>query len=284
MSFIIDSPRLGVEGDRGLIGVCNGKVLFRQNIHSEDRQLDVLQESDFEFQVSELSEIRGTTLYLGRYFDRAFYVKSISDEDAIPPGCELIALKPLLPRVETASFSLFSRALQLVKWDGDHRFCGHCGTETERLQREHARSCPNCHLLVYPRISPCIMALVRRGDRILLGRGFNFPEGVYSALAGFVESGENLEQAVAREIKEETGITVNNLRYYGSQNWPFPAQLMIGFTADYHDGDLVPDGVEIEDVGWFSIDDLPLLPAKQSLSGQMITKMTELIKTELRGS
>jgi len=135
---------------------------------------------------------------------------------------------------------------------------------------ERARRCPACDLSFYPRISPAIIVLVRRGEEALLGQGNRFPGAFYSTLAGFVEPGETLEETLAREVREEVGVEVKDLRYFGSQPWPFPHSLMIAFTAEYAGGELRPDGVEIEECAWFDPDALPKLPPPISISRRLI--------------
>jgi NAD+ diphosphatase len=135
--------------------------------------------------------------------------------------------------LEDAHFALAGRALQLLQWDRDHQYCGRCGTPTVPRAEERARQCPACGLSAYPRVAPAVMALVRRGRELLLGRSPHFPPGMYSALAGFVEPGESLEQCVAREVEEEVGVRVANLAYFASQPWPFPHSLMIAFVCEW---------------------------------------------------
>lgn len=169
-----------------------------------------------------------------------------------------------------AAFALAGRAVQLLDWQKHHRFCGYCGTLTVGLPGESAMQCPACGLVVYPRISPAIMVLVRDGERLLLARSPRFKPGVYSALAGFVEAGESLEHCAAREVREEVGIEIANLRYFSSQSWPFPNSLMVAFFADYAGGELQLDPAEIEDARWCTVDDLPMLPDRLSISRRLI--------------
>ena len=165
---------------------------------------------------------------------------------------------------------LAGRATHLLDWQKNHRHCGNCGTRTIRKAGEFAMLCPACDLLVYPRISPAIMVLISRGDELLLARGSHFKPGVFSALAGFVEAGETLEQCARREVFEEVGIEIANLRYFGSQAWPFPNSLMVAFFADYAGGTINPDPVEIEAANWFSRRALPALPDPVSIARQLI--------------
>lgn len=165
---------------------------------------------------------------------------------------------------------LANRAIQIVEWDRDHQFCSRCRAATEIQDGERSRKCPRCGLIAYPRLSPAVIVLVERGDEILLARSPHFLPGVYSTLAGFVEPGETLEQTVAREIEEEVGVRVRDVRYFGSQPWPFPNSLMIGFRARYAGGDLMLDPDEIEDAGWFRADTLPKLPSPISIARALI--------------
>ncbi len=167
-------------------------------------------------------------------------------------------------------FALAGRATQLLDWQNNHRFCGKCGTPTERKAGEQAMQCPACGLLAYPRLSPAIMVLVRDGEKLLLARSPHFKPGVFSALAGFVEPGETLEECARREVREEVGIEIANLRYFDSQPWPFPNSLMIAFFADYAGGELQPDPSEIEAAEWFTADTMPLLPDAISISRRLI--------------
>jgi NAD+ diphosphatase len=173
---------------------------------------------------------------------------------------------------DEAFFAMAGRAKQIVEWDRTHRFCGRCGTETGSGPSELAKECPRCGMLFFPRLSPAAIVLVRRGDSVLLARSPGFPPGMYSVLAGFVEPGESIEETIEREIREEVGIEVGNVRYFGSQPWPFPHSLMIGFTADYAGGELSTDPTEIEDADWYPADDLPELPPKVSIARAMIDR------------
>jgi NAD+ diphosphatase len=162
------------------------------------------------------------------------------------------------------------RAAQVLEWDRAHRFCGVCGTPTEHVENERARRCPACGHTAYPRVSPAMMVLVWRPGEVLLARAPRFAKGMYSALAGFVEAGESIEQCVEREVAEEVGVRVSDLRYYGSQSWPFPHSLMVAFTARWAGGEIVPQPGEIESAGWYALDALPGIPPRFSISGHLI--------------
>jgi NAD+ diphosphatase len=208
--------------------------------------------------------------YLGALTGRACYAVEIAAEVEPPPGAVFRNLRLLYGRVPEELFALAGRAAQIVEWDRSHQFCGRCGTRTEYSPGERAKRCPACGQLSFPRLSPAIIVLVERGNEVLLARGTGFPSGMYSTLAGFVEPGESLEEAVHREIYEESGILLKDLRYFGSQPWPFPHSLMIGFTAQYASGEIVIDPTEIADAQWFTVDRLPRVPQKLSIARRLI--------------
>ena len=166
--------------------------------------------------------------------------------------------------------ALAGRAFQIVEWDRSHQFCGRCGTATCDKVGERAKECPACGHIVYPRVSPAMMVLVTRGQELLLARAKRFPQAMYSALAGFVEPGESIEDCVHREVREEVGVEVDALRYVASQSWPFPHSLMIAYTAEYVAGEVRPCDDEIADARWFAIDALPQLPSPVSISRVLI--------------
>jgi NAD+ diphosphatase len=198
------------------------------------------------------------------------YAAGLAPETEPPEGMAFEGLRRLWGRLDEEAWKLAGRAVQMLEWDRNHRFCGRCGTPTERRSSELSRTCPNCGLQHFPRISPAVIVRVERGDEILLARSPHFAPGVYSTLAGFVEPGESLEDTIRREIQEEVGVTVTNIRYFGSQPWPFPNSLMIGFVADYESGEITPQEGEIEDARWFTVDDLPGLPSKYSIARALI--------------
>ncbi|QSZ67029.1 NAD(+) diphosphatase [Methanofollis aquaemaris] len=192
--------------------------------------------------------------------------------DAVPPGLTPQGLRDLFCRVDEESLAIAGRAVQLVHFDETTRFCGRCGEPAVRKEGEVAKVCPRCGGVVYPALTPAVIVLVRRGREILFVRSPRFPPGRYSLVAGFVEPGETLEHAAAREVAEETGVSIKNLRYFGSQPWPFPHSLMAGFFAEYAGGEVRPDGAEVEEAGWFSPDDLPDLPGRMSVAWALIRR------------
>ncbi|CDH43109.1 MAG: NAD(+) diphosphatase [Candidatus Competibacteraceae bacterium] len=187
-----------------------------------------------------------------------------------PSGLVFEGLRGLWMRLEDALIGVAGQALQLIEWDRNHGFCGRCGVATQRRDAERARHCPACGLMAYPRLSPVVMVRITREREILLARAPRFAPGVYSVLAGFVEAGETLEQALHREVAEEVNLRVRDLRYFASQSWPFPHSLMVAFTAEYADGELQVDGQEILDARWFTPDQLPGLPSPLSMAWRLI--------------
>ena len=167
-------------------------------------------------------------------------------------------------------FYLGARALQVLEWDKNHQFCSRCKAILKNSESERVKICAHCQLFFYPRISPCIMVLIKRGKEILLARSPHFIPAMYSALAGFIEPGETVEHAVEREVMEEVGLKIKNLQYQFSQPWPFPDSLMLAFTADYAAGEIIIDGNEIEDAGWFTREDMPPLPSSISIARKLI--------------
>jgi NAD+ diphosphatase len=208
--------------------------------------------------------------YLGMLEGTHCFSIELPADAKAPEGMEFVDLRKAHSEISEGCFELVNKAVQVMEWDRTNQFCSRCGTEIYRKPGERGKECPDCGELFYPRISPAIIVLIRNGSKVLLARSHNFPQGIYSLIAGFVEPGETAEAAVAREVWEEVGIRVKNITYFGTQAWPFPNSLMIGFTAEYDSGDIQPDGFEIEDAKWFSAEELPALPGKISISSKLI--------------
>lgn len=208
--------------------------------------------------------------YFGAFNGRPCYTADLPDNADAPEGMAFRGLLLLYPLLSENLFWVSGRAFQIVHFDRTHRFCSLCGTPLTQKSDEMAKICPGCNLVTYPRISPAIIVMVIREQEILLARAQHFPDNFYSVLAGFVEPGETLEEAVRREIKEEVDISVKNIRYFGSLPWPFPHSLMIAFIADYAEGAIRIDGREIVDASWFCTDTLPRIPGRISIARRMI--------------
>ncbi len=208
--------------------------------------------------------------YLGRVGDHACLAAPLASDWTPPAGFAREGLRGLYGRIDDDLFAIAGRASQVVTWDRTHRFCGRCGAPTVPLDTERARQCPVCGLTAYPRISPCVIVLITRDAEVLLARGRNFPAGRYSTPAGFVELGETLEETVVREVREEVGVEVENIRYFGSQPWPFPHQIMIGFTCTWKSGEICIDPQEIADAQWFTRGSMPQIPPPLSISRRLI--------------
>jgi NAD+ diphosphatase len=210
--------------------------------------------------------------YLGRLDGVDCYAVQLADDVEAPSESTLEGLRGLFGRLPDEHYTIAGRAIQILHWDQTHRFCGRCGEPTVHAPSERAKLCPKCGLLSFPRLSPAVIMLVQRGeDELLLARGAAFPEAFYSVLAGFVEPGESLEEAVAREIREEVGLEVTDIRYFGSQPWPFPHSLMIGFTTTYVSGEITPQTDEIIHAAWYSRHgELPRMPGRLSIARRLI--------------
>lgn len=207
--------------------------------------------------------------YFGLLDDRSCFMAEMN-HGAVQDGFELKTMGEIFLLLENELILVAGCAAQLIRWDGAHQFCGRCGNPTEDLAEERAKKCPPCDLIYYPRLSPAVIVAVIKEDRILLARSGRFPTNFYSVLAGFVEPGESLEECVAREVYEEVGIVVTNIRYFGSQPWPFPDSLMLGFTAQYQSGDIRIDETEIADAHWYAADALPNIPPGISIARHLI--------------
>jgi NAD+ diphosphatase len=194
-----------------------------------------------------------------------------------PPGWARSPLRAAMMAFDPTIAALAGRAAQVLEWDRSHRYCGVCGNATEHHAGERSRVCPACGHTAYPRLSPAMMALVWRPGELLLARSPHYAPGMYSALAGFVEAGESIEDCLHREVAEEVGVIVAPPVYYGSQSWPFPHSLMVAYTARWVSGEIVPQPVEIEDARWFPIDELPNIPARFSIAGHLIRDTLDIL-------
>jgi len=220
--------------------------------------------------ISEIGLIPTRKQYLGMLAGIDCYSVELDQDSVAPMGMKFEALRKLYDYLEEDLFSLAGLAFQIMEWDRTHQYCGHCGTHTLQLAGKRAKQCPKCSLLSYPRLSPAVIVLVKRKAEILLARAHHFPDNLYSTIAGFVEPGESLEDAVIREIYEEVRIQVKDIRYFGNQPWPYPNSLMLGFTASYAGGEIQLDQNELADAAWFTKENLPLIPPKLSIARSLI--------------
>jgi NAD+ diphosphatase len=213
--------------------------------------------------------------YMGTLDGEHCYACEMDARDAVPGGMTGMSLRALFGLVPDDLFWVAVRASMIMYWDGTSRFCGRCGQPATLRDDERVKVCTACGFKMYPRISPAVIVAVIKDRHILLGRSTRFPQSFYSVLAGFVEPGETFEDCIKREVREETGIDVKNIRYFSNQPWPFPDSLMIGFTAEYAGGEIRVDGEEVVDAGWFSADNLPEIPGKVSIARRLIDWFVE---------
>ncbi|WP_018984187.1 NAD(+) diphosphatase [Salinimonas chungwhensis] len=209
----------------------------------------------------------------------ALNILDIGSERLNAPGWQWTSLRHILTGATAIEFKEYSRAWQYIHFLRTHQFCGQCGARTEKIGWEMAVQCRQCQHRTYPRVSPSIIVAIYRGEEILLARGVGHRDPqMYSTLAGFVESGETLEQALHREVYEEVGIKIKNEEYYESQPWPFPHSLMVGYFAEYDSGEINIDKREIVDAHWFNIHDLPKIPPTLSIAGRLIRDIVARLK------
>ena len=228
--------------------------------------------------VSELAIWTGTPLHnqplhAGLLDGQPLWLHAIdSDTVVAPAGWQWHEARSLLALFTPAQMHAISCARELAWWQARHRYCGHCGTPTVDADEERAKRCPSCEAIFYPVVSTAVIVAVTRGDQLLLAHNRNFRPGMFSLLAGFVDPGETLEQAVVREVREETGIEIGQPKYVTSQPWPFPNSLMAGFQATHQSGEIAVDGREIEQAGWYTRDTLPEIPRPGTVAHALITR------------
>ena len=251
-----------------LIIFCDGKILYdhdKKTYCFEPKDLNTLDS------YSPFLTIAKDTL-----LDEYYYSIEIAPNTDIlgifmdPAKIEFTDFRTTLSFIDPSDFKLISRASILINWKAANQFCSTCGNKTLFNSKEGA---PDCECLAsprYPIISPCIITLIHDKDRILLGRSKFFPPNMFSTLAGFIEAGENAEEALVREVMEEVNVKVSEIKYFGSQSWPFPSQLMLGYFCKYVEGEIKLNDAELEEARWFHLDDLPMIPPDSSISGQLI--------------
>ncbi len=209
--------------------------------------------------------------HLGHWEGQALFAVALDKQSGLDESLDWMDLRRLLGVLDESLFYVAGRATQILDWARNHRFCGRCGAPTARHEGgERALVCTRCGFGAYPRINPCVIAIVTRGDEILLARAHRFANGMFSALAGFMEVGETAEQTLIREVREEVGVEIGDIRYFASQSWPFPSNLMLAYLAEYAGGEIRLQEEEIAEAGFFHYTDLPLLPPAGSIARAMI--------------
>lgn len=215
---------------------------------------------------------QGEPLCIGTWMGRPLRLLEIDRELPLRDPLMATPLGIADNQLDTRTLTLGGLGRQILHWQIQSRHCSRCGTATEPIAGTWGKRCRSCGSEHFPHIHPCAIVLVKRGDQVLMTRKAEWPEGRYGLVAGFLEFGESLEECAVREVREETGILIENVRYVVSQNWPFPAQLMAGFVADYRGGEIVIDRDELEDARWFSIDAIPPWPASRSIARWIIDR------------
>jgi NAD+ diphosphatase len=236
--------------DKILINVKNNTIPFIKDLE--------------EFNLNPLRKI-----YLGTLMGHSCYAAEVEDT-AYPEGWDFKDLRYIYSNLEEDIYLLAGRAIQIINWDKNHQFCGKCGTPTETMDDEMAKFCPECGFTSFTRLSPAVITAIVKDRRLLMAKHTYTRSNMYGLIAGFVEAGETLEEAVKRETMEEVGLKVKNIKYFGSQPWPFPHSLMIGFTAEYESGEIEVDGEEIAHAKWFGVNDLPVMPSRISIARELI--------------
>ena len=277
-----------------MIPVNNNLIFTPENINTSSktgisiilRNQEFLTSKASEFLLFEEDDLKWSEMemvnkqFIGYLNDKPCYLLEITLDSKLDKDLILTPLRNLLGRIPDSLFTVCSRSLQLSEWRKNNQFCGVCGTQMIMHETERAMFCGCNNLLVYPKISPCVIVLVTKGEELLLAHNKNFPGTFYSTLAGFIEAGESAESAIHREIFEEVKVKVQNIKYFGSQSWPFPSQLMLGYHAEYLEGEITPDGEEIDLADWFHYKDLPQVPTGNiSISGQLIESYIEKLNS-----
>ena len=260
-----------IKEDSKLIIFCDNKILYDQA------------KNTYTFAIKDLnlSDQLGPYLAIALIDNCFVYVLNIDEDQNIlglfmdPDVIHFVELRQMLGILDQSSFLLLSRATILKSWLSANVFCSICGNQNSFNKKEGAFECSCNAAPKYPTISPCIITLIYDEDNILLGRNKFFPPNMYSTLAGFIEAGENAEEALIREVKEEVNVEIVNIKYFSSQSWPFPAQLMLGYFCQYKKGEIILNDAELEDARWFNIKELPIIPPDASISGQLIRSYIE---------
>ena len=226
-------------------------------------------------------DIKNLLPYLNRKYpigslgNNSYFCGELNSNISINNNLIEINLREASNYLDDISFSMAGKSSQILDWDNKSNYCGRCGSKTYFKNDERAKICPECNLIDYPRISPAIIVAVIKNDKLLLAHNSKFNNNRYSLIAGFVDSNETLEDCVRREVFEEIGIKIKNIKYLNSQTWPFPNSLMVGFLAEYASGEINVDGIEISHAAWFDKNNLPVLPPKFTIARKIIDKYIE---------
>lgn len=207
-------------------------------------------------------------------------VSELASDDHNLDGFELQDFRQYYKIASEEEFMLAGYAVQIYQWRKNFKFCGTCGSKMEKHSTERAMQCPNCNHLSFPRISPAVIVAVKKNNKLLLAHNSKFREGLYSVIAGYIEPGETPEEAAKREVKEEVGVDIKNLKYIKSQSWPFPDSLMLGYTAEYESGGIQPDNHEIDDAGWYTVEEFKnvIIPGYHAIARWLIDELFPEIK------
>lgn len=244
-------------------------LFYKNEILLEERQGEVSLPESFDLPNS---------YFIGSHSTYDCYASDVIDLNAYPLLTPF-SLKAAFQQLDQGWHNAIARGYQIIQWDHNHQFCGKCSQKTIQIDHQFEKHCDHCHLSFFPKLSPAIIVLIKKGDQILMARQKNFPEGVFALIAGFVEVGESLEDAIHREVYEEVGVRIKNIRYYGSQPWPFPDSLMMGFIAEYEAGEIDYRDGEIESAEWYDVNNLPGYPSHtHSIAMKMIEDFVKELK------
>ena len=267
-----------VDGDDYIVAAIDGKPLLKRDgeEHGEARyryaRLADLPPSLAELLSSPGGREEFTVQYCGSLHGVklvGFNIRNESLLDGLSSDLEARELRQWFHYIPPEFMAGLARVMQILHWDETSRFCPRCGSVTRQSEKERVKRCDTCGYDQYPRITPAVICAVSKGDRLLLARNAK-RTNFFSVIAGFVEVGESAEQCVVREVKEEVGIEVQNIRYFDSQAWPFPSTLMLGYTAEWKSGEIAVDGVEIVEADWYREDELPPVPGPMSIARRLI--------------
>jgi NAD+ diphosphatase len=242
-------------------------------LFKNDRMLVAIKNNNFNIPILNSEELNEMDPKNINYIGSIDSMPCFAGETSINNPSNLYSFESLFDiyrHIDEKFFWIAGRANHILNWSRNTMFCGKCGSKVENSTDERAKKCHQCGLVIYPRISPAVIVAVVKENKILLAKARRFRHPFYSVLAGFVEPGESLEECVMREIKEESGVNIKNIKYFGSQPWPFPDSLMVGFTAEYESGELIIDQKELVDAAWFDRENLPQIPTGISIARKLI--------------